>query len=131
MCHQGVRDRRSTDERSKRNGIQIERTGPRTEPCGTPQVRGDEEELCGGIPTVDVLDEIYKEKHCSETEEMPNRVERRWMEWSRVSQAADRSSRKRQETCCMEIALAKCSCRESRIEFGIGRLKGVQQRVGG
>ena len=64
----------------------MNRIGPRTEPCGTPQVRGDEGELCGGIPTVDVRDERYEVNHCSETEEMPNQVERRWrrMEWSRV-----------------------------------------------
>ena len=46
----------------------------RTEPCGTPQVRGDEGELCGEIPTVDVRDERYEVNHCSETEEMPNQV---------------------------------------------------------
>ena len=64
----------------------MKRTGPRTEPCGTPQVRGDEGELCGVIPTVDVLDERYEVNHYCETEEMPNQVERRWsrMEWSRV-----------------------------------------------
>ena len=55
----------------------MKRTGPRTEPCGTPQVRGDEGELCGWIPTVDVRDERYEVNHCSETEEMPNQVERR------------------------------------------------------
>ena len=100
-------DRRSTDERAKRSGIKIERTEPRTEPCGTPQVRGDEVELCGGIPTVDVRDERYEVNHCSEIEEMPNQVERRWstMEWSRVSKAAERSRRQRQKTCCMEMAL--------------------------
>ena len=54
-----MRDRRSTDERSKRSGIKMKKTGPRTEPCGTPQVRGDEGELCGRIPTVDVRDERY------------------------------------------------------------------------
>ena len=48
-------------------------------------------------PTVDVRDERYKVNHCSETEEIPNQVERRWsrMEWSRVSKAADRSRRQR------------------------------------
>ena len=42
-------------------------------------------------PTVDVWDERYEVNHCSETEEMPNQVERRWsrIEWSRVSKAAD------------------------------------------
>ena len=71
----------------------MKRTGPRTEPCGTSQVRGDEGELCGGIPTV--RDERYEVNHCSETEEMPNQVER-WsrMEWSRVSKAADKSEDK-------------------------------------
>ena len=40
----------------------MKRTGPRTKPCGTPQVRRDEGELCGGIPTVDVRDERYEVK---------------------------------------------------------------------
>ena len=95
----------------------MKRTGPRTEPCGIPQVRGREGELCGGIPTVDVRDEGYEVSHCSETEKMPNKVERRWsrMEWSRVSKAAGRSRRQRQETCCMEMALERWSCRESSV----------------
>ena len=42
----------------------MKRTAPRTEPCGTPQVKGDEEELYGGIPKVDVRDEIYEVNHC-------------------------------------------------------------------
>ena len=93
------------------------RTGPRTERWATLQVRGDEGELCGGIPTVDVRNERYEVNHYSETEEMPNHVERRWsrMEWSKVSKAADRSRRQRQETCCMEIALERWSCRESSV----------------
>ena len=64
---------------------------------------------CGGIPTVDVRDERYDVNHCSETEDMPNQVEIRWrrMEWSRVSKAADRSRRQRQETCFMEMALER------------------------
>ena len=95
----------------------MKRTGPRTEPCGTPQVRGDEGELCGGIPTVDVRDERYEVNHYSETEEMPNQVERRWsrMEWLRVSKAADRSRKQSQETCCIEMALERWSYRESRV----------------
>ena len=62
-------------------------------------------------------DERYEVNHVSETEEMPNQVERRSsrMEWSRVSKAADRSRRQRQETCCMEMALERLSCRESSV----------------
>ena len=60
----------------------MKRTGPRTEPCGTPQVRGDEGELCGGIPTVDVRDERYEVNRFSETEEMPNQVEDGGVGWS-------------------------------------------------
>ena len=48
------------------------RTGPRTENWGNAEVRGDEGELCGGVPTVDVRDERYEVNHCSETDEMPN-----------------------------------------------------------
>ena len=65
----------------------------------------------------DVRVERYEVNHCSETKRMPNQVKRRWsrMEWSRVSKAADRSRRQRQETCCMEMALEKWSCRESSV----------------
>ena len=86
-----MRDRRSTDERAKRSSIKIEQNWAENEPCGTPQVRGDEGELCGGIPTVDVRDERYEVNHCNETEEIPNQVERRWsrMEWLGVRKAAD------------------------------------------
>ena len=68
----------------------LKRTGPRAEPCGTSQVRGDEGELCEGIPIVDLRDKRYEVNHCSETEEMPNQGRWSRMEWSRVSKAADR-----------------------------------------
>ena len=86
------------------------------EPCGTRKVRGDEGELCEGIPTVDVRDERYEVNHCSETEVMQNQVERQWsrMKWSKISKA-DRSKRQRQETCCMGMALERWSCRESSV----------------
>ena len=60
----------------------MKRTGPRTEPCGTSQVREAEGELCEGIPKVDVRDERYEVNHCSETEEMPSQVERDGVVWS-------------------------------------------------
>ena len=95
----------------------MKRTRPRTEPWETPQVRGDEGEVCGGIGTADVRDKRYEVNHGSETEEMQNQVERRWsrMEWTRVSKAADRSRRQRQETCCMEMTLERWSCRNSSV----------------
>ena len=72
-----MRDRRSTDERAWRSSIKIERNWAEREPWGTPQVRGHEGELCGGIPTVDVRDERYEVNNFRETEEMPDQVERR------------------------------------------------------
>ena len=72
-----MRDRRSTDERAKRSGIKIEKNWAETEICGIPQVRGNEGEVSGGIPTVDVRNERYEVNHCIETEEIPNQVERR------------------------------------------------------
>ena len=68
-------------------------------------------------PTVDVRDERYEVNHCSETEKMPNQVETQWsrMEWSRVSKAADRLRRQRQDTCCMKMALERWSFRESNV----------------
>ena len=70
-----MKDRRSTGERTKRSGIKIEKNW--AENGALWKVRGDEGELCGGIPTVDVRDKRYEVNHCSETEEMPNQVERR------------------------------------------------------
>ena len=69
----------------------MKKADPRTESWGTLQVRGDEGEMCGGIPAVDVRDDRYEVNHCSETWKIPNQVERRWnrMKWSRVSKATD------------------------------------------
>ena len=73
----------------------------------------------GGIPTVDVRDERYEVNHCSETEEMPNQVERRWSsgrEYQRqLIDQKDKGRRQRQETCFMEMALQRWSCRESSV----------------
>ena len=95
----------------------MKRTGSRTEPWETPNVSEDEGEMCGEITTADARNERYEVNHCSETEEMPNLVERRWsrMEWSKVSWAAERSRRQRQETCCIQKALKRWSCRESNV----------------
>ena len=57
--------------------LRLKKIGLRMEHWRTLQVRGDEGELCGGIPTVDVWDEKYEVSHCSESEEMTNRIERR------------------------------------------------------
>ena len=94
----------------------MKKTGPRTECCGILQVRGDEGQLCGGIPTVDVWDERYEVNHCSETEEMPNQLERRWirMEWLRISKAADRSRRQAGDLLHGD-ALERWSCSESSV----------------
>ena len=66
-------ERKDTDDLRKR-------TGPRTEPCETPQVRGEEGELCGGIATVVVQDERYDVNHCSEIEKMLNQPGGKTME---------------------------------------------------
>ena len=60
----------------------MKRTWPITEPCGTQQVRGDEGELCGGIPIVGVRDERYEVNHRSKTEEIPNQVKDGRVGWS-------------------------------------------------
>ena len=38
----------------------MKRAQPKMEPWGTLQGRGNEGELCGGIPTIDVRDERYQ-----------------------------------------------------------------------
>ena len=54
-----MRNRRSTDDRAKRSGIKIEKNWAENGALWKSQVRGDEGELCGGIPTVDVRNERY------------------------------------------------------------------------
>ena len=70
-----------------------------------------------GMAIADMRDERYEVNQCREREEIPNQVERRWrrMECSRVSKAADRSRRQRQETYCLEIALERWSYKESSV----------------
>ena len=53
----------------------LKRTGPRTKPWGTLQIRGDAGEMCGGMTMADVQDERYEVNHCSEREEMPNQID--------------------------------------------------------
>ena len=74
----------------------MKRSGPRIEPWGTLQVRGDEGEMCGEMAMADVRDERYEVNYCSEREKLPNQVDIRSsrLEWSRVSKAADRSRSK-------------------------------------
>ena len=49
---------------------------------------------------------------------MPNQEESRSrrMEWSMVSNAAERSRRQRQVTCCLQMARVMESCRERRTD---------------
>ena len=60
----------------------VKRTEPRTEPFGTPKVRGDEGELCGGIPTVNVRDERYEVNHCRKQKNCQTRWKDDGVGWS-------------------------------------------------
>ena len=95
----------------------LKRIGPRTEPCGTPQVRGNEVDLDPEAVTVKDLEVRYEVNHFRGVPEIPNQVDRRWskMEWSIVSKAAERSNRQRQETCCWLMALIRWSCRDKSV----------------
>ena len=70
----------------------LKRIGPKTEPCGIPQVRGSEGERLGRMKQLICRNDRYEVNHCRGSSEMPNQVERRRskMEWSRVSKAAER-----------------------------------------
>ena len=72
-----MRDKRSTNEKAERSGVKIGKNLAENGALGTPEVRGDEGEVCEGIATTDARDEGYEVKHCSETEKMPNQVARR------------------------------------------------------
>ena len=52
-----MRDRRSTDERAKRNCIKFGNNWAENGALGNSALRCDEGELCGGINTVDERDE--------------------------------------------------------------------------
>ena len=53
----------------------LKRIGSRTEPCGTPQVRGSEEDRLDGMKRL-IYGMIGNEvNHCRGSSEMPNQVE--------------------------------------------------------
>ena len=70
----------------------LKRIGPKTEPCGNPQVRGLKGERLGGMKQIICGNDRYEVNHCRGSSEMPNQVERRRskMEWLRVSKAAEK-----------------------------------------
>ena len=72
-----MRYRRITDERAKRNGIEIENNSAENGALCNSAGKRAEAELSGGIPTVDVRDERYEVNHCSETEEIRHQMEKR------------------------------------------------------
>ena len=69
----------------------LKRIGPKTKPCGTPQVRGSEGERLGGMKQLICGNDRYEVNHCRGSSEMSKQVERRRskMEWLRVSKAAE------------------------------------------
>ena len=52
----------------------LKRIGPKTEPCGTPQLRGSEEERLGGMKQLICGNDRYEVIHCRGSSEMPNQV---------------------------------------------------------
>ena len=84
-------------------------TGPSTEPCGTPNMRGEEEEAELLITTHWFLSGRYDQNHWRAVERMPKTVSRRkrriW--WSIVSNAAERSSKSRTEILSSSITFSK------------------------
>ena len=92
MCIKEVLDGRGTNETTERGGVHIKKDRAKTEPCGTPQVRGSEGERLGGMKQLICGNDKYEVNHFSGSLEMPNLVERRRskMEWLRVSKAAER-----------------------------------------
>ena len=70
-------------------------TGPNTEPCGTPNMTGEEEEAELLTTTHWFLSRRYDRNHWRAVERMPKTVSRweRRIWWSIVSNAAERSSK--------------------------------------
>ena len=55
----------------------LKRTGPKTEPCGTPQARGSDGERLSEMKQLICGNDKYEVNHCRGSSEMPNQVERR------------------------------------------------------
>src|SRR5208282_2038694 len=98
---------------SELSGVEymMKRMGPRTEPWGTPQERGSEEERLSRQETEKNLQDRYDWNQGRALSHIPSQEMRRWsrMEWSIVSKAADRSIRVRPVTCCRSTALIRWS----------------------
>ena len=50
----------------------LKRIGPKTEPCGTPQVRGSEGERIGRMKQLICGNDRYEVNHCRGSSEMTN-----------------------------------------------------------
>src|SRR5208282_891541 len=89
----------------------MKRMGTRTEPWGTPQERGSEEERLSRQETEKNLRDRFDWNQARALSHIPNQEVRRWskMEWSILSKAAERSSRVRPVTSCRSIALMRWS----------------------
>ena len=84
----------------------MKRRGPKTEPCGTPVVRGARSEEPESVWTNWFLSVRYKVIRSRAGPRMP-KVEESLvsrMAWSMVSKAADRSRRMREVTCRFSTA---------------------------
>ena len=82
------------------------RSRPNTEPCGTPHDKENGDDLRPETETMAERDERYDWNQESTEPVMPNQVVKRWrrMAWSMVSNAAERSNKHRQDTCCLAVA---------------------------
>ena len=88
----------------------MKRMDPRTEPWGTTQERGSEEERLSRHETEKDLSDRYDWNQARALSHIPNQEVRRWSRMeSIVSKAASRSSRVRPVTCCRSIALMRWS----------------------
>ena len=84
-------------------------SGPRTEPCATPQEDVYQEDRSVSYLTRKQRDDRYDLNQLRTEPWIPNQDERRVikMSWSIVSKAAERSSKQRHDTFCDPTALTR------------------------
>ena len=84
----------------------INSNGPNTEPWGTPQNTEKDDDFWPEAETTDERDARYERNHERAESEIPNQADRRCNKivWSMVSNAAERSNKQRQDTCCFAVA---------------------------
>ena len=90
----------------------VYKSGPSTDPCGTPNCRGTAVEYLPSIQTACVRPVRYEQNHSSAVPEIPILCQNWWRSvlWLMVSKAALRSNRTRMTPCLLSMCVRMSFC---------------------